>query len=275
VENRIALLRPAQIHAGLTARSVVYVPIGPLEWHGPHLPYGADALNAEATAAALADKTGGLVWPTQFWGTERERTPQGAANLGFARDAYIVGMDFPANSLASAYCPEEVFGLLVRELLTEVARVGARLAVISNGPGAVTQVATLERLAAEFNHAGRLRVHVRMAALRRMIEAASIAHAGAIETSLMLHLTESVDLSTLPSLPAKLRYADYAVVDGPGFDGRGPTDKTLDPAEDPRLHATAARGREIFVHTVEEIAAEVEKLLQNREGDLPAASASL
>jgi creatinine amidohydrolase/Fe(II)-dependent formamide hydrolase-like protein len=190
--------------------------------------------------------------------------------LGFARDQYIVGMDFPANSLASGYCPEEVFGIIIRELLMEVARVGARLAVIINGHGAVNQVATLARLAAEFNHvtgwkacATRpLRVHVRMAALRQMIEAGSIAHAGAIEGSLMMHLTDSVELSTLPPLPAKLRYIDYAVVDGPGFDGRGPADKTLDLADDPR-QATAARGHEMMVQTVEEIATEVEGLLKD------------
>jgi len=34
--------------------------------------------------------------------------------LGFSRDDYIVGMDFPANSLLSYYLPEEVVAITVR-----------------------------------------------------------------------------------------------------------------------------------------------------------------
>ena len=118
VETRqIALLRPDQIVQEIERCPLVYLPVGPLEWHGPHLPLGVDALNAEKVAQLSAQKTGGLVLPTFYWGTERERSPEMLKWLGFEGDEWIVGMDFPANALPSMYAAEEVFALLIREQL--------------------------------------------------------------------------------------------------------------------------------------------------------------
>jgi creatinine amidohydrolase len=47
----------------------VIVPVGALEAHGPHLPLGADQIQAEATAGALAERTDGLVAPTLPYGS--------------------------------------------------------------------------------------------------------------------------------------------------------------------------------------------------------------
>ncbi len=51
------------------ARSpLVILPVGALEAHGPHLPLGADQIQAEATAAALAERLDALVAPTLPYG---------------------------------------------------------------------------------------------------------------------------------------------------------------------------------------------------------------
>jgi creatinine amidohydrolase len=46
----------------------VFVPVGALEQHGPHLPLGTDALLAQAIAEGAASAVGGLVAPTLPYG---------------------------------------------------------------------------------------------------------------------------------------------------------------------------------------------------------------
>lgn len=262
-EFRLAYLRPGQIRRRLAAASVVFIPVGPLEWHGPHMPYGTDAINATRTAEEVCGRVGGVVWPTVFFGTERERRPEQLESLGFPRDGYVVGMDFPANSLPSSYCPEEVLAVLVREVLREVRAIGAGLAVLVNGHGAENQIATLSRLAVEITRTTGPRVYYRMAAPRSMVNAGSGGHADDGETSLMMHLSESVDLSALPPLSQRLRYTDFAIVDGGGFDGKT-ADHTVPDQYDPRRQATAPRGSAILQQTADEIAAEVQAILRER-----------
>ena len=53
-EVRLQWLRPDEVVAERERVSIVYLPIGPIEWHGPHLPLGTDPLQAEHTALELA-----------------------------------------------------------------------------------------------------------------------------------------------------------------------------------------------------------------------------
>ena len=58
--------------------------------------------------------------PTLFMGTERERSPAKLESIGFRATDYVVGMDFPRNTLKSLYAREEVFALALREHLDVV-----------------------------------------------------------------------------------------------------------------------------------------------------------
>jgi creatinine amidohydrolase len=53
----------------LARNPLVIVPVGALEAHGPHLPLGADQIQAEATAETLAERTDALVAPTIAYGS--------------------------------------------------------------------------------------------------------------------------------------------------------------------------------------------------------------
>ena len=53
----------------LATNPLVILPVGALEAHGPHLPLGADQIQAEATALALAERLDGLVAPTIAYGS--------------------------------------------------------------------------------------------------------------------------------------------------------------------------------------------------------------
>lgn len=260
-EFRIAYLRPSQILKRLADVSVVYIPLAMLEWHGPHLPYGTDPLSAERIADDACRLTGGLVWPTVYFGTERERSPKELESLGFSKDQYVVGMDFPANSLPSAYCSEEIFGIIVREALREVASLKAKLAVIVNGHGGANHVAVLHRLTTEFNHTTAL--HVLMPAWRPPAKPRpGGGHADWIETSMMMSICpQSVDLSELPDRSRRLRFVDFGIVSGGGFSGKGPADKTVEDSNDPRLNSTAEMGRQELKDEADWLAKQVQEQL--------------
>ena len=151
---QLELLRPGEILAERERCSIVYLPVGPLEWHGPAMPYGTDALLAQSLARCAAERTGGVVMPTLFIGTERERPASILRDKGFENPErlYVLGMDVPKNSMKSFYAREDMFAVIVREHLRLLVQQGYRLIVIVNGHGAWGQTATLERLAVEFSH---------------------------------------------------------------------------------------------------------------------------
>jgi len=67
--HRILDLDSRSFEARLKENPVVILPVGALEAHGPHLPLGADQIQAEATADALAIRIHGLVGPTISYGS--------------------------------------------------------------------------------------------------------------------------------------------------------------------------------------------------------------
>ena len=261
-ERRFERLRPAEIVAEMAQRPLIFFPLGPLEWHGPHLPLGTDPLVAYAVAQRVAGEVGGLVLPPFYCGAERERSPQQLKYMGFGGDEWIIGMDFPANVLKSLYFREEYLALLVREVLELLVRQGYRLIVIVNGHGAANHLNLLERLAAEFTAESPARVLHVTAWKSSDEEAGDSGHASGSETSHMMALyPELVDLSQLPPLPEPLRNIDWAVVDAATFDGDPAPDFTN--RDDPRTSASAERGEREIGPAVAYISAKVTAALQD------------
>lgn len=254
---RFELLRPDEIIAERTRFPVVYQPIGPLEWHGPHLPFGMDPLHAEMEAHRVAEAIGGVVMPTLWWGTERERDPEALRSLGFKGDEWIVGMDFPANSMKSMYSPDDIFGIVVRARLDLLVRQHYRLIVIINGHGATNHLVTLGRLAAEYSAESAAQVMLITAFIPNGED--SIAHAADQETSLMMAMyPDAVDLTKLPPLPTPLKNIDWGIVDGPSFSGKPNADHTLRESNDPRRHSSPEAGEKSLSSTSKWIAEQVQ-----------------
>ncbi len=257
------LLRPGEIVAERQRCPVVFVPVGPLEWHSAHMPFGCDALNAAAVARRVAERVGGVVLPTFFWGTERERPPDMMRDLGFDERDYIVGMDFPKNELKSLYCREEFFALLVREILDQLIPMEYRLIVLVNGHGALNHVEALQRLCTEFTACSPARVLLALAWPTNGTFEHGVGHADAAETSLMMALhPESVDLCTLPPTSEPLRNQDWAIIDSDTFRGRPTEDHTVRPEADPRLAASPELGRRNLEQTVSQIEQSVRAALK-------------
>ena len=51
-------LTPEEFRARLRERPIAYLPLGTLEWHGEHLPLGADALISEGTHGRMRQAVG-------------------------------------------------------------------------------------------------------------------------------------------------------------------------------------------------------------------------
>ena len=220
---QLEYLRPGEILAEKERFSVVYLPIGPLEWHGPAMPYGTDPLMAQEIARAAARITGGVVMPTLFVGTERERPAYILEAKGFEdpENLYVWGMDVPKNPMKSFYAREDMFAIIVREHLRLLVQQGYKLIVIVNGHGAWGQKGTLERLAVEFSNETPSKVVVSMPDVLEEGETADFGHGTLLETAILRGLyDEHVDLDALPPRDVPLKYTDYGIADDMVFEGK-------------------------------------------------------
>lgn len=260
----MAFLFPQEIAEARERIGLVILPIAPLEWHGPHMAMGCDNLLAHAFARILAARLRCPYFPPLFVGTERERPPDMLESIGFDRDEFIEGMDFPKNTVASAYHREEVFALVVRDTLNILFdRMRFPRVLIVNGHGAHNQSAVLTRLCSEYNAGMKegQRVIWVYPGFPRSLVAGSIAHAGSEECS-MLEATwpGSVDLSRLPQA-GKLKNVDFAIVDGETFDCEPTEDHTVREKQDPRLHTDLQWGKELIEQAADEVIGEVKQAL--------------
>ncbi len=156
----------------LGSNPLVILPVGALEAHGPHLPLGADQIQAEATAEALAERLDAIVAPTLPYGSA-------PAARGFAGTVSL------ANALLAAH---------TRAVVEEFARAGVRRLLLLSGHAERGHMAALRDAAAEAMGAfPALRVVVLsdydfVYELRGVEAPATDGHAGLLETSRLLAL---------------------------------------------------------------------------------------
>jgi creatinine amidohydrolase len=262
---RYELMTPGEIVAERERCPVAYVPLGPMEWHGPHLPLGTDALVAHHLALRVAGLVGGLVLPALFAGTETVRlsgTGEGQLGaLGFDGEQRIIGMDFPGNSVKSLYFEESTFGVTVRELLHLLKAEPYRLIVLVNFHGAANHKSTLERLAREETDEPRVRVILPTLGGRPRSPEIDPGHAEKWETAMVMALEEShVRLDALPPLEQPLPYPQYGIVNGQAFAGNPAPDYILPRVADPR-YADRDEGIRLVDGAVRYIAEQVQRHL--------------
>ncbi len=233
-------LTPGQFTDLRDGPGIAFLPVGPFEWHGPHLPLGTDPIHAHYLAVRIAEVLGGLVLPPLFAGTETivpaTGRPHNLSGMGLDPGDRVIGMDFPANSVKSMYFEESVFALTVREMVRSLRKNGFQTIVIVNGHGAANHVSTLHRLAAEESDAKSCRVVIHPAWGTSELQLPGVGHASRHETSIMMAIRpDDVHIELLPPLGLPLRYQDFAIVDGPAFSGNPTQDFTVREEYDPRI----------------------------------------
>jgi creatinine amidohydrolase len=218
-------MTPQQICDARERAPIVYVPAGPLEWHAEHLPIGTDPLHAHHVAVEAARRSGGVVLPALYMGTDSLRPPgnelEGLGPFDLPDDSYVIGMDLPGFQVKSMYFHETVFGLVVRETVRMLKREPWQVIVLVNGHGAPNQARMLQRLASEEREPPRLEVIAETAWDPEAADPdAGPGHADRYETSVLLAVDESlVHVDRLPAAPEPLRYKDHGIMDGPSFEG--------------------------------------------------------
>ncbi len=260
-EVRYAYLRPAQIIAARDKSPIAYLPLGPMEWHAPHMPYGTDMLHAYTIALNLATEFEGVVLPPLPLGSETILSPDRLRDRGFEGDEKVIGMDFPGLALPSLYIEESAFGVIVHELVRGLKRQGFKLIVLVNGHGGKFHMIALDRIAAEESEPGQVAVihgfPLDTSPNRKQLGG----HAEKGETSFMMaYYPETIDLGALPPLPKPLKNLELGILDGPTCIGQPTPDFTVRENQDPR-YATPEEGREELANAVRIISEKIRQAL--------------
>lgn len=172
------LLLPHEITAALAHRSVVYVPLGSIEFHSAHLPIGLDGLNAHGVCTRAAATDGGIVLPTLYYGT------------GGGHTAYPWTIMAPVATIAE----------LLRQSLQRLSDFGVQLAVLFTGHFSDEQLALIDAIADDWN-GGTMSLRVLALSVNRTGASIPPDHAGIFETSLLSAMwPDRIDIDRLPSI---------------------------------------------------------------------------
>lgn len=238
--------------AGLDAEATVaLLPVGAIEQHGPHLPLATDALIAEELARQVLDllpeAASVLVLPAQSIGDSGEHA------------AFAGTLDLEPETLIRAWT----------EIGRAVRRAGPRKLVILNSHGGQPQAVDIaaQRLRRELDmlvvKANTFRLGLPEGLFDRDELAYGI-HAGAIETSVMLHLRPELvrrdRLADFPSLSREME-GSFALL-GPGRVASfawAAQDLNPDGACGDARQASAEKGRAVFNHWARSLAGILEE----------------
>lgn len=198
-ELRYEHLHPAELRAAVERTPLAFVPVGTLEFHGEHLPFGVDSFEAHALCLRAAELAGGVVLPPVYLAS-------GCLDLPFT-------LSFEP-ALVEAW---------VRATIDELVRRGFRAVVVLTGHGPLDLNHLLKRVCAEAEAAheglaayGLCWLELNAARLTEPEtgEPTTVDHAARVETSWMLALH--------PELVHVERLADDPEAAHVGVYGRNP-----------------------------------------------------
>lgn len=127
---------PWEFQQHLDNMPIAYLPLGTLEWHGPHLPLGADGIQAKGLFQIMAEEVGGIVLPPLFVGPDRV--------FEYENQQYY-GMDINTGGTVTIYStqqfpgsaywiPSELFEALLIQIMQQLHRAGFKV-IIGHGHG--------------------------------------------------------------------------------------------------------------------------------------------
>ncbi|MCW4048708.1 MAG: creatininase family protein [Candidatus Bathyarchaeota archaeon] len=223
-ETRYERLTPKALESRKAAAPIAYLPLGTLEWHGPHLPLGSDHLQSQGFFIQLARRVGGVVLPPLFLGPDSFKVFNGAEYYGM--DIHQKESATPIRLEGSAYwVPDRLFSEIVDTVLKQIRRAGFRI-LVAHGHGPSTNYIIENTAVLEKKHDLRIFTVWRSKEERNPSTEFQYDHAAANETSIMMALHPSlVHMDHLPSDPKE---------EPLGLIGK-----------DPRIHASPDHGKNI------------------------------
>jgi len=239
-------LVPQEFRERIKDCPVAYLPLGTLEWHGEHLPLGADGLQSQGFFVRLAEKVGGIVMPMLFMGPDRYTEVE---------NGYLYGMDYwtgegesgkkikePGQLDGSAYwLPDESFMNLMNCIFQQLQRAGFKV-VVAHGHGPSTGMTAKYEKEWKDKY-GLTVINCWGSEYDGEGMGIQVDHAAANETSLVMALRpELVQMNRLSDVPEQ-----YPV----GVGGK-----------DPRIHASKEKGDKIIELQLERMAKILTDILQ-------------
>lgn len=225
-EVRAELLSPEEIDSRLRDRPLAYLPLGTLEFHGPHLPIGLDALNAHGVCVAAAASSGGVVLPVVYQG------------FGGSHGRYPWTIMMADGEGIAAH---------LRATLLRLEELGVEVAVLFSGHFAPEQLEMIDTVAAGWNaEPGHALTVIATAVDRCPTSPLPPDHAGRFEATLLagiapglVHLNRLPPLGTRPAVdPGGDEYGAHRHDPGHAIHGVfGPDPRLADLSEGPSLLA--------------------------------------
>ncbi|MAE62581.1 MAG: hypothetical protein CMJ49_14635 [Planctomycetaceae bacterium] len=130
-------LRPDQLKTLREQTPLAYLPLGLLEWHGPHNPIGLDGVKAHALCVRAAQQAGGVVFPTVYYG------PPPASNcleIDHYDPAYAEAYGLPDENFTTdkfnfgtRLSQWHLFDTVLDQALRQIARLGFKAIIVLAG----------------------------------------------------------------------------------------------------------------------------------------------
>ncbi len=218
-------LTPKEFRERRDAAPVAYLPLGTLEWHGEHLPLGADAIQPYHFFQLLAEEVGGIVMPPLFLGPDRKEVHDEKEYYGMDICSNTGKQKYPSQKLdGNAYwVPDSVYALMLENVIKQLKRQGFEILVAhGHGPSTVGLINNAEVWENKYD--------IDIINLWGPLDKEGLGfmcdHAAANETSLIMYFRG--ELVQMDNLPADT--SQWPV----GIGGK-----------DPRIHASYEKGKEI------------------------------
>ncbi len=145
MERRYERLYGEELFTLIREKPLAWMPLGILESHGAHLPWGLDGLKAHAVCLRLAARLGGVVLPPNHF----------AGIHGDARPGEEEGLRRRASAIGDLLYSEHFFRTFLAETFDGLANLGFRVIVAYSGHYPAVQTELLRRVAREFTAGGR------------------------------------------------------------------------------------------------------------------------
>lgn len=173
-------LHPDELLDIIQNSGIVFLPLGSLEWHERHLPFGLDASVSYELCKAVCAKTGGCVIPPLYFGTDREHNVNGETLHGM--DAKV-GKILPGSIY---FLNKDLFYEMLKSIVENISAQNFKKLVIISAHSGTAQHEVLEKLSQEIFSNLKLFVYP------GRIFPGGIDHAGRIETNLMMSIRQDL-----------------------------------------------------------------------------------
>ena len=131
-------LQPDEFIEKINPFPVAYLPLGTLEWHGLHLPLGADGIQARGVFERIAYEVGGIVLPMLFLGPDRIINKGDTSYYGMDVLSFDEGESQQLEGTAY-YINKDEFCMLLDAVMFNLSRAGFKVVVgHGHGPSTIT-----------------------------------------------------------------------------------------------------------------------------------------